>query len=418
MHGFGLAPEEEEADVLWINTCAFLKEARLEAETAIRHACAWKKERKGRRICVAGCLPEWDKDGSYRKKFPCVDAWLGIDSVADAGRAARALCEGTERVSSAPCEKKWIYDEDSPRALSSGSGHCAYVKVADGCDNHCSYCLIPSIRGSLRSRTVESVVAEAKNLLDMGVRELILIAQDTGAFGRDRTGKSELPRLLDELDRLDGDFLLRVMYVHPASITDDMINAFRRCRRLLRCIETPIQHISEPILSAMNRHISESKLREILKKLRDAGFALRTTLMVGFPGETEEDFEKLKDLVSDGTFERLGVFVYSAEPETPAATMKDAVPASVAEARKDALMKIQAGLSKAANARLVGTTIKAIVDELRGGGRAIGRLLNDAPEVDQCLHLRHCPRTLRSGDIVRVRITKSETYDLYGVCES
>ena len=417
VHGFGLAPEEEEADVLWINTCAFLKEARREAESVIRRACVWKKARKGRRICVAGCLPEWDRDGTCRKKFPDVDAWLGIDSVADAGRAARAICEGTEGISSAPCEKRWICDEDAPRALS-GSGHCAYVKVADGCDNHCAYCLIPSIRGSLRSRTVESVVAEAKNLLDMGVRELVLIAQDTGAFGRDRTGKSELPRLLDELDRLDGDFLLRVMYVHPASISDDMIDAFRRCRRLVRCIETPVQHVSEPILSAMNRHVSESKLRETLRKLREAGFALRTTLMVGFPGETEEDFEKLKELVSAGTFERLGVFVYSAEPETPAAAMKDAVPAHVAAARRDALMKIQAGLSKAANARLVGSAVETIVDELRGSGRAIGRLLNDAPEVDQCVHLRSCPRSLRPGDVVRVRVTKSETYDLYGVCEA
>lgn len=420
LHGFGLAAEEDEADVLWINTCAFLKDARDEADAAIRRACAWKRRRKGRMVFIAGCLPEWDRDKTCAKKYPDVDVWLGIDAVPETGKIVRSrACAGEPAAVQREIGiggKKWICGEDSPRALS--CTHSVYLKIADGCDNRCSFCLIPSIRGSLRSRTVESVVAEAKNLLSMGARELTLIAQDTGAFGRDRSGKSELPLLLEALDRLDGDFLLRLMYVHPASITDEMIQAFQKCRRLIRCIETPIQHVSDPILSSMNRHCAETELRATLRKLREAGFALRTTLMTGFPGETNEDFQKLKDLVADGLFERLGVFVYSPEPGTAAAAMSGAVSASVAAARRNSLMKLQAKLSAQANARLEGTAVETILDEIGRNGRALGRLKNDAPEIDQCVHVRGCPRTAKPGDVVRVRIVKSETYDLHGDFES
>ena len=416
--GFGLTADDEEADVMWINTCAFLLSARKEAMEEIRRACAWKKRRPGRQVVVAGCLPQWDKDGAVRAKFPQVDAWEGIDRPAEIGAVLKRLTAGKPipgKKTANTCS--WIYDESTPR-LPVESGHFAYLKIADGCCNCCTYCLIPSIRGALRSRTVQSVVAEAKALAEQGYRELILIAQDTGAFGRDRTGgKSELPDLLAALDKLPGEFRIRLMYVHPASIDDAMIKAFKKCRRLIPHIEMPVQHVSDAVMAAMNRHITAERQSEVIRKLREAGFTIRTTLMTGFPGETEADFQQLLDAVRARIFSRIGVFAYSPEDGTPAAAMKDRIPAKTSAARAAMIAAEQEKISRESNRALAGQTVEVILDEDAGRGRWRGRMLMDAPDIDQTVHVSGCPSGLTAGAVVRVNITRGTAYDLYGIYE-
>ena len=417
--GFGLTADDDEADVMWINTCAFLLSARKEAMEEIRRACAWKKRRAGRLVVVAGCLPQWDKDGAVRAKYPLVDAWEGIDSPAGIGAVLKRLIAEMpvpEWKNVKPCS--WIYDETTPR-LPVESEHFAYLKIADGCCNCCTYCLIPSIRGALRSRTVQSVVAEAKSLAEQGFRELILIAQDTGAFGRDRSknGKSELPELLAALDQLPGEFRLRLMYVHPASIDDAMIRAFKKCRRLIPHIEMPVQHVSDAVMAAMNRHITAERQSEVIRKLREAGFTIRTTLMTGFPGETEADFRQLLDVVKARVFSRIGVFAFSPEDGTPAASMKGRVPAKTAAARAAMIAAEQEKISRETNRALVGQTLEIILDEDAGRGRWRGRMLMDAPDIDQTVHVSQCPAGLTAGMTVPVTVTRSAAYDLYGTYE-
>jgi len=416
--GFGLTADDEEADVMWINTCAFLASARKEATDEIRRACAWKKRRAGRLVVVAGCLTQWDAAGRLQEQYPLVDAWLGIDSHARIGSVLKHLLGGqgvpeplTARTSS------WLYDESTPR-LPVESEHYAYLKIADGCDNRCTYCLIPTIRGGLRSRTVQSVVAEAASLVSIGYRELILIAQDSGAFGRDRTGgKSELPKLLSDLDKLPGDFRIRLMYVHPASIDDAMISAFRRCSRLIPHIEMPVQHVSDAMLKAMNRHITAARQAEVIRKLREAGFTIRTTLMTGFPGETEDDYRMLLETVRSRVFSRIGIFAYSAEEGTPAAAMKGRVPERISQARAAELAEEQKQISNEANRALKGRTVEVILDGDRGRGRWHGRMLMDAPDIDQTVHVSRCPGGLTAGTVVPVLITRTASYELYGTYE-
>ena len=416
--GFGLTADDEQADVMWINTCAFLLSARKEAMAEIRRACSWKKRRAGRLVVVAGCLPQWDKDGAVRAKFPLVDAWEGIDHPAEIGAVLKRLASNKSssgKTAATTCS--WIYDEATPR-LPVESGHYAYLKIADGCCNCCSYCLIPSIRGALRSRTVKSVVAEAKSLVGIGYRELILIAQDTGAFGRDRTGgASELPKLLSALDKLSGDFHIRLMYVHPASVDDAMITAFRKCRRLIPHIEMPVQHVSDAVMSAMNRHITAERQNEVIRKLREAGFTIRTTLMTGFPGETEADFQMLLDAVRSRVFSRIGVFAYSPEEGTPAAAMKGRIPAKTASARAAMIAAEQEKISRESNRALTGQTVEVILDSTSGRGRWSGRMLLDAPDIDQTVHVSKCPAELTAGTVVPVKVTRSSAYDLYGTYE-
>ena len=414
--GFGLTADDAEADVMWINTCAFLLSARKEAMEEIRRACTWKKRRAGRLVVVAGCLPQWDKDGVVRAKYPQVDAWEGIDSPARIGSVLKRLIADKplpERKNVKPCS--WIYDETTPR-LPVESAHYAYLKIADGCCNCCSYCLIPSIRGALRSRTVKSVVTEAESLVSQGYRELILIAQDTGAFGRDRSknGKSELPGLLAALDKLPGEFRIRLMYVHPASIDDAMIRSFKKCRRLIPHIEMPVQHVSGAMLTAMNRHITAERQIEVIRKLREAGFTIRTTLMTGFPGETEADFQMLLDAVEARVFSRIGVFAFSPEDGTPAASMKGRVPAKTAAVRAARIAAEQEKISRETNRALVGQTLEVILDADAGRGRWRGRMLMDAPDIDQTVHVSKCPSGFTAGMVVPVTITRASAYDLYG----
>ena len=326
--GRTLAFKPDEADLYVINTCAFIPAARDEAREAIEDGIAWKQEKPGRLLVVAGCLTEWDKDGSVRKEYPEVDLWTGVNQVAEIARLLdrqSTLPENAE-------EPVYLYDDCTPR-LQLTLPHLAYLKIADGCNNRCTYCSIPGIRGRLRTRPMESVVREARNLIEGGVRELLVIAQDITVYGNDRPESGDtLARLLTALNALEGNFVIRLLYTHPAHYTEEFIDFMARGNtKVLPYLDIPLQHISDRILKQMNRHVTRKQTEELLTKLRERipGLTLRTTFITGFPGETEEEYQELKSFAKKFKFERCGVFPYSPEPRTPAAAFPDQVPAEL-----------------------------------------------------------------------------------------
>ncbi len=415
--GFGLTSSDTDADIQFINTCAFLEDARNEAAKTIRGVRCWKEASpETRRVIVAGCFVEW-ADAAELGKFPYVDAWMRIDSVADAGKIAVKLLDGVKKIPQKKSRPSYLYTHETPRVQLTPS-HYAYIKMADGCDNCCTYCRIPSIRGNLRSRDLKDVVEEARLLVKNGVRELILIAQDSGAFGRDRNGKPCLAELLNELDRIKGDFCLRLMYLHPASVNDELLRAMEKSKHLVRCIEMPLQHIAENVLKAMHRKVFEERTREVVKQMRGIGYAIRTTFMTGFPGETAEDFETLRRFVEETEFERLGVFAYSREAGTPAAELPGQVAPNLAKRRRNQLLKLQRGISLKHNRALIGREIDVIVDEVLSRTKAVGRTLLDAPDIDNLVVVTSGV-SLAVGDVVKAKVTDAAEYELgaKAVCE-
>ncbi len=416
--GFCMTEDLECADICWINTCAFLEIARLEVAEHLKVLALWKKNAPNRKIVISGCLTQWDAkhEFQFKKKYKQVDLWLDIDSFENTGEAIQQLYHKKNSVS-APhldiLEPTWIYNAKTPRVLLE-EGAFAYLKIADGCDNMCHFCLIPSIRGHLRSRAVKDIVEEAKNILALGKKELILIAQDTGAFGRDINGKSNLPELLKELDKLNGNFFIRLMYLHPRSVSKDLIQVMRHCKHLIPHLEMPIQHVTDTMLEAMNRHITAKEQEKVVSDLKKAGFTLRTTLMTGYPGETEQDFNALKELVRSKLFERIGVFAFSPEEGTEAAKFSKKISAKVAQMRAESLLMIQKEIFKETNKQMLGKQFTILIDRVLSKKRAIGRLLQDAPDVDLLVHVRELSANIQSGDIVQVEITRVTSFDLYG----
>ena len=405
--GYLLAFDPEEADLYLINSCAFIPAARAEAVEAIEEALAWKAERVGRRVVVAGCLPEWDKPGDFPKRYPEVDLWTGVNDVA----SIAALLDGKAEPDPRKEEPVWLYDHTTPR-LQLTVPHMAYLKIADGCNNRCSYCAIPGIRGALRSRSIASVVEEAKNLVSGGVRELLVIAQDITAFGADRPEEGgEIAGLLEELNAIPGDFVIRLLYTHPAHYTKKFIDFLARTdTKVLPYLDIPLQHINDRILKAMRRHVTKAETVALLAELRERvkDLTIRTTFITGFPGETEEEFEELVEFVKAQKFERCGVFPYSPEPRTPAAEMADQIPPEVAEARAKKLMALQKRIMKKANRNWIGREVRMLIDDV-DCNCAIGRAMMDAPEIDNRIVLERAGRK-KPGTFCRVRITDADSY--------
>lgn len=408
MHGFGIASTDDEADVMFINTCAFLASAREEAAETLRYAENWKQAKPDRVIICGGCIVSWDRDGAFRRGFPAVDSWLPPACGHDLGRVIETALSSAEKAPVCAPDLNAARFQLTPR-------HYAWLRISDGCCNHCSYCLIPSIRGELRSRSMKSVVSEADNLLRSGVKELLVIAQDTAGYGMDFDGRSHLPELLKSLDSFSGDYLIRLMYLHPVHITRELIDAMCGTKHLVRCLEIPIQHVADGVLRRMNRHIGEKRQRAVLDELREKGFAIRTTLMTGFPGETEEDFRNLRRYVEEMKFERLGVFAWSAEPGTRAAAMRTGiVPPEEREKRRGNLMRLQQRISKKANESMIGTVQTVIVDEVNGDGTGRGRTLLDVPEIDNNVFLSGL-RMDDNGRMLQAEIRTASTYELGAV---
>lgn len=409
-NGAAWAYTPDEATVYVINTCAFLPEAREEAVQEIEQAVLWKNDLpQERKIIVCGCLSQYDKNGEFAKRFPEVDIWAGVDDVAKINEIAA----GKESVSRT---KDYLYCSETP-LLPLTLEHIAYIKIADGCNNICSYCAIPRLRGALRSRPASDIVREAENYIANGAKELIIIAQDITAYGADRPqDKENLSVLLKAIDDLDGDFGIRLLYTHPAHYTDELFETLSQMKHLIPYVDIPLQHISDRILKEMNRHVDSARIREVIAKLREAvkGITVRTTFITGLPGESEEEFAELEKFIKEMKFDRLGVFPYSPEPETPAAKMANQISLEVAEARAAKLMSYQRRAMKSANKKLIGSVMDVVIDSI-SDGYAVARGSFDAPDIDNAVFVENISSRVRVGDRVTVEIVDTDRCDLVAV---
>ncbi len=415
--GFLLTPDREDADVLLINTCSFIRAARDEAAGEIRDALRWKgRAPRRRKVVVAGCLPQRDPAGTA-EAYPEVDLFLGVDDVPEAPRLLRELLGGGRPDRNVPPQRLpvYLYDHTAPRLTLTPPSY-AYIKIAEGCDHRCAYCSIPAIRGRQRSRSPDSILAECRQLLGQGAAELILVAQDTTRYGLDRDDGASLAGLVRQIDALPGDFWLRILYTHPRHLSETLIDTLAASRHTIPYLDIPLQHISDPVLKAMRRGMGGSATRALMESVRTRwpGVAVRTTFMVGFPGETERDFEELLEYATDYRFDRLGVFVYSPEPGTPAAECRTGlVPRSEAEARRDALMTRQQAIATERNRALVGRVLPVIADAEERPGRYLGRTTADAPDIDNLVRFQAPPGGI-PGHLARVQIRRASAYDLAG----
>lgn len=390
--------DRTDADVVVINTCGFIGDAKQESIDTILRAAMLKQAGKIEELFVVGCLSQRYAD-ELRPELPEVDDFFGVNDWADIVARLGA---------------KWQREQEVERELSTPS-HYAYLKIAEGCNWMCGYCAIPLIRGRHRSVPMEDILAEAERLARKGVKELMVIAQDTTYYGLDLYGRRRLAELLEQLCRIDGIEWIRLHYAYPTEFPDDVIEVMSREKKICRYLDIPFQHISDNQLAAMKRRHTKEDAYRLVRKLRDAipDIALRTTLLVGYPGESESDFEELQQFVKDCRFERLGVFAYSEEEGTYSATrLTDDVPADVKQSRVDRIMRLQERISLESNARRIGQYMRVIIDR-KEGEFYVGRSEYDSPEVDQEIIIDSCGRRLYRGRFYDVHITDCEDYDLY-----
>jgi ribosomal protein S12 methylthiotransferase len=411
--GYAIAERLEDADVVVVNTCSFIESAREESIEAILEVAGLRESGRLRGLVVAGCLPQ-RYGGELAKELPEVDAFVGTGHFQDITAILDDALAGRGRGIYVDAGRTHLYDEQDPRVLI-GPTHSAYLKISEGCDRVCAFCAIPGIRGRFQSRTIESVLAEARQLVDVGVRELNLVAQDATAFGKDLKGRPDLAGLLRALDDVSGLDWIRQLYLYPTAVTDELIAVLGSGKRVLPYVDVPLQHASDRILRRMKRGATEARQRALVERLRAGipGLTLRTTFIVGFPGETDEDFETLCDFVREVRFDRVGVFRYSDEEGTAAFDLDEKVPRGVARARHRQLMAIQREIMREKLAAEVGATRPVLVDE--AGPRARGRLASQAPEIDGVTFVKG---PVSPGDLVRVRITGVRGLDLEGEVEA
>lgn len=439
--GHEITTDASGADVLVVNTCAFIDRARQESVDTILEMAALKQQVAGRRLVVTGCLAERYRD-ELRREIPEIDAVLGTGEVprilevlgeaAPSAGPAPELPTGTsplmfyrrETPDAAPAAAPvfgvdlptYLYDADTPRRLTT-PGHYAYVKIAEGCDYTCAFCAIPKMRGQYRSRTVDSVVQEAEQLAARGVKELLLVSQDTTFYGIDRRERGALARLLRALDRVEGIEWVRLLYLYPTTITDETIEALAESRKACKYIDLPLQHASDAVLKRMRRPGTAEGYRRLLGRLRDRmpGVALRTTFIAGFPGETEADVDALDAFIRDVGFDHIGVFTYSHEEDTPAHALVDDVPAAEKQRRQRRLMATQKRLVTRRQKARIGERTRVLVDGPSPEHELViqGRLQGQAPEVDPVVYLTEVdPAEARPGTFLDVEIVGARGYDL------
>lgn len=413
---YDLTDDEEQADVIIVNTCCFITEAKQESIDSLLEMAAYKKEGRCRALIACGCMAQRYAD-EIRKALPEVDAVVGTTAY-DAIREVIEKTLSGERIQKLDDLRK-IALADGSRVLTTG-GHYAYLKIAEGCDKHCTYCAIPSMRGPFRSVPMENLILEAQRLISGGVKELILVAQETTLYGTDLYGRKCLPDLIRELAKIDSLRWIRVMYCYPEEIDDSLIRCMKEEPKFVHYLDLPIQHSCDAILRRMGRRTSEADLRRILHTLRKEipDIMIRTTLITGFPGETREMFEDLCLFINEMEFNRLGVFPYSQEEGTPAAGMKDQVDEETKLSRRDELMELQQEISLDLNERMKGRRMEVLIEGYVPGENVyIGRGYGDAPEVDGYVFVSS-GKTLETGDFVNVKITGSSEYDLTAESES
>lgn len=407
--GYEIVNNIEDSDVMIVNTCGFIEQAKKEAIDTILEVAEYKNAGLISAIVVTGCLAERYQD-EIIKEMPEVDAVLGIGANSDIVKTCdKALCG----IVTTSFPNKCYLSINDERIISTPS-HWAYLKIAEGCDNRCSYCAIPGIRGGFRSRTIESCVDEAKALAESGVKELILIAQDTTKYGQDLYGKYSLDILLKELVKIDGIEWIRLFYCYPQRITDSLINVIANEEKVCNYIDIPLQHSDKTVLKNMNRVGDGDDYRTLISKMRKAipDLALRTTFMVGFPGETDEQFENLCKFTEDVKFDKMGCFTFSPEEDTPAYDMQNQIDDDVKVRRQEVLMNKQYSITEELNKQRIGRIYKVIIDTF-DGEKYVGRSYMDSPEIDSGI-IFTCDNNLNIGDFVNVEITDYNGYDLIG----
>ncbi len=411
-NGFEFTDDERQADVIVINTCCFINDAKEESINTILEMALMKQEGVCKALIVAGCLAH-----RYQKEIieeiPEVDAYVGTTSYDKITEVITSVLEG--KGYNVVDDKDRLVQTESDRIITTG-GYFEYLKIAEGCDKHCTYCIIPKVRGNFRSYPMEYLVKQAESLVEKGVKELILVAQETTLYGVDIYGKKSLADLIRKLAQIENLQWIRILYCYPEEIDDSLIDVIKNEPKVCHYLDMPIQHASDNILKRMGRRTTRQELVDIIGKLRQEipDIALRTTLITGFPGETEEDYNRLLDFVDEMEFDRLGVFTYSPEENTPAADFPDQIAEDVKISRRDGVMELQQEVSIDKSARMVGKVLECMVEgKIEDDDVYVARSYRDAPNVDGYVFI-NTDANLMSGDIVKVQIDGSTEYDLIG----
>lgn len=402
----------EDADIIIINTCGFIDKAKEESIDTILECAQYKKTGRCKVLIVSGCLSERYQE-ELLKELPEVDGIVGTGNINKIVEIIEETLEGNRVIKIGNIDVD--YDEDTVRISSTSTSYSSYIKIAEGCDNLCTYCIIPKLRGKYRSRKMESIIKEAKALADNGTKEIILIAQDTTKDGEDIYGDYKLPELLNELNKIDGIEWIRILYLYPDTFTDELIESIRDNSKVVKYVDIPIQHINNMVLKRMNRNTSKEMISELIIKLRKEipDIIIRTTIIVGFPGETQEQFNELYDYIKNMRFDRLGVFTYSKEEGTPAALLTPQVDENLKIERQEKLMKLQQQISIEKNQNKVRKVFKSLIEEKIEDSVYLGRTYMDSPEIDGLIYV-NSDKELRIGSFVDVEVRDYLEYDLIG----
>lgn len=419
LDGYTLVSEPDGADFVIVNTCGFIEQSRAESKAVIREMLDLKKEGKTRGVIVAGCLPQ-RLGPALQEELPEIDHIVGVFGRDEINRVADHLIGGAR-------EQRQVFRPAPLQALDDRSRlritprHFAYLKISEGCDRTCTFCSIPKMRGKHITKPIEKVIEEARELAKDGVRELNIVAQDTTYYGLDLYGKVRLVELIKELEQVDGIDWIRLLYLYPVNFTDELIDTIAQSSKVLPYLDMPLQHINDAVLKRMQRRVNRAQTIELVTKLRERieNLVLRTTFIVGFPGETDVQFEELRTFVEEAQFERMGVFTYSYEPDTPATKLDGHLPEEVKEARRDELMELQQDIAFGYAESLVGYELDVLIDESMGEGVWAGRAFCDAPEIDATIFVSDAEleegKQLAPGQMVPVEILERRDYDLIGI---
>ena len=404
--GFEITLDDNKADVVIINTCSFIHDAEKESVQSILAMVD-----KGKKVVITGCLPQKHKD-ELKKAIPEAVAMVGTSDISEIVDVVKKVLAGEGYICKISDEPIYIYPENSQRQQIT-VGSSSYVKIAEGCNYCCGYCIIPQLRGPYRSRKIENIVAEVKQLGEKGVSEIVLIAQDTTGYGQDLYGKPSLAKLLVELNKIEEINWIRVMYTYPSTFNDELIEVFASCDKVVKYVDIPLQHSHPEMLKLMRRPVND--YRAFIKKLRAKipNIAIRTTFVVGYPGETDEMFNDLYEFVKDAKFNKMGAFEFSKEKNTYAYDLPNQIPARIKKQRKNKLMKLQQQISLEINQKFIGQTLPCIIEAVSPDGQVIARSYADAPEVDGLVYIETSQNPV-PGDIEQVKIVGCDEYDLYG----
>ena len=410
--GYTFTDDEADADIIVVNTCCFINDAKEESINTILEMAELKKSGSCKALIVSGCLAQRYKE-EIQTEIEEVDAILGTSAIDKIVETVDAVLEGKHENHIEDINLTPVYGKK--RVVTTG-GHFAYLKIAEGCDKHCTYCIIPKIRGNYRSIPMESLIAEAEQLVENGAKEIILVAQETTLYGLDIYGSRKLPQLLHELCKIKGLYWIRILYCYPEEINDELIQAIKTEKKVCHYLDMPIQHASDAILKRMGRRTNQTELREIIARLRTEipDICLRTTLITGFPGETEADHEELMNFVDEMEFDRLGVFTYSPEENTPAAEMEGQIEEEVKQRHQAEIMELQQEIAFEKAENMIGRTVDAIIEgKVADENAYVARTYKDAPNVDGYLFI-NTERELMTGDYVTAKVTGSNEYDIIG----